>query len=240
MVKICKARGYQNPDYARFCTRCGAPLADVPQQQYQQPPPQYPFPTPTPSRRSIDRSAGIWFLLSGIIGIILGILGISSRKLEGAEVVVAGFLIIAFIYTLIILSYKGFIKLNSKSLGRTIRKVFYYGIIYTVLISMRTIQLPATPEALGLLIMLAFIPTFLLMFIYGSGLIYVGAKNRLWIILAGGIVFLIYTISIVIATATLVGGTPIYILGPNGNVISPILFGALMIVSYIVDFRPRS
>jgi hypothetical protein len=239
MVKICKACGYQNPDYARFCTRCGAPLADVPQQQYQQPPPQYPFPIPTPSGRSIDRSAGIWFLLSGIIGIILGILGINLRKLEGAEVAVGGLFIIALTYTLIMLSYKGFIKLNSKSLGRTIREVFYGGIIYTVLISMGTTELPVTARALGFII-LAFIVMFLLMFIYGSGLIYVGAKNRLWMILVGGIVFLIYTISLVVATATLVGGTPIYILGPNGNAISLILFGVLMIVSYVVDFRPRS
>jgi len=236
MVKICKACGYQNPDYARFCMRCGAPLADV-QQQYQQPPPQYPFPIPTPSGRFIDRSAGIWFLLSGIIGIILGILEISLLKSEGAEV--AGLFIILFTYTLIMLSYKGFIKLNSKSLGRTIRNVFYGGIIYTVLISIGMAKLSATAGALGFVI-LTFIVMFLLMFIYGSGLIYVGAKNRLWMILVGGIVFLIYTISIVIATATLVGGTPIYILGPNGNAISLILFGVLMIVSYVVDFRPRS
>ena len=237
MVKICKACGYQNPDYASFCMRCGAPLADVPQQQYQQPPPQHPSPIPTPSGRSIDRSAGIWFLLSGIMGIILGILEISLLKSEGAEV--AGLFIILFTYTLIMLSYKGFIKLNSKSLGRTIRKVFYGGIIYTVLISMGTTKLPATAGALEPII-LAFIVMFLLMFIYGSGLIYVGAKNRLWMILVGGIVFLIYTISLVIAAATLAGGTPIYILGLNGNAISLILFGALMIVSYVVDFRPRS
>lgn len=237
MVKICKACGYQNPDYARFCMRCGAPLADVPQQQYQQPPPQYPFPIPTPSGRFIDRSAGIWFLLSGIIGIILGILEISLLKSEGAEV--AGLFIILFTYTLIMLSYKGFIKLNSKSLGRTIRNVFYGGIIYTVLISIGMAKLSATAGVLGF-VTLFLLVMFLLMFIYGSGLIYVGAKNRLWMILVGGIVFLIYTISIVIAAATLAGGTPIYILGPNGNAISLILFGALMIVSYVVDFRPRS
>ena len=237
MVKICKACGYQNPDYARFCMRCGAPLEDVPQQQYQQPPPQYPFPIPTPSGRFIDRSAGIWFLLSGIIGIILGILEISLLNSEGAEV--AGLFIILFTYTLIMLSYKGFIKLNSKSLGRTIREVFYGGIIYTVLISIGTTKLSATAGVLGFII-LAFIVMFLLMFIYGSGLIYVGAKNRLWMILVGGIVFLIYTISLVIAAATLAGDTPIYILGPNGNAISLILFGVLMIVSYVVDFRPRS
>jgi hypothetical protein len=217
--------------------RCGAPLADVPQQQYQQPPPQYPFPIPTPSGRFIDRSAGIWFLLSGIIGIILGILEISLLKSEGAEV--AGLFIILFTYTLIMLSYKGFIKLNSKSLGRTIRNVFYGGIIYTVLISIGMAKLSATAGVLGFVI-LTFIVMFLLMFIYGLGLIYVGVKNRLWMILVGGIVFLIYTISLVIAAATLAGGTPIYILGPNGNAISLILFGVLMIASYVVDFRPRS
>jgi len=237
MVKVCKACGYQNPDYARFCMRCGAPLADVPQQQYQQPPPQYPFPIPTPSGRFIDRSAGIWFLLSGIIGIILGILEISLLKSEGAEV--AGLFIILFTYTLIMLSYKGFIKLNSKSLGRTIRNVFYGGIVYTVLISIGMAKLSATAGVLGFVI-LTFIVMFLLMFIYGLGLIYVGVKNHLWMILVGGIVFLIYTISLVIAAATLAGGTPIYILGPNGNSISLILFGVLMIVSYVVDFRPRS
>jgi len=236
MVKVCKACGYQNPDYARFCMRCGAPLADV-QQQYQQPPPQYPFPIPTPSGRFIDRSAGIWFLLSGIIGIILGILEISLLKSEGAEV--AGLFIILFTYTLIMLSYKGFIKLNSKSLGRTIRNVFYGGIVYTVLISIGMAKLSATAGVLGFVILTSIV-MFLLMFIYGSGLIYVGAKNRLWMILVGGIVFLIYTISLVIAAATLAGGTPIYILGPNGNSISLILFGVLMIVSYVVDFRPRS
>ena len=237
MVKICKACGYQNPDYASFCMRCGAPLADVPQQQYQQPPPQHPSPIPTPSGRSIDRSAGIWFLLSGIMGIILGILEISLLKSEGAEV--AGLFIILFTYTLIMLSYKGFIKLNSKSLGRTIRKVFYGGIIYTVLISIGMAKLSATAGVLGFVTLFSLV-MFLLMFIYGSGLIYVGAKNRLWMILVGGIVFLIYTISLVIAAATLAGGTPIYILGLNGNAISLILFGALMIVSYVVDFRPRS
>ena len=237
MVKICKACEYQNPDYASFCMRCGAPLADVPQQQYQQPPPQHPSPIPTPSVRSIDRSAGIWFLLSGIMGIILGILEISLLKSEGAEV--AGLFIILFTYTLIMLSYKGFIKLNSKSLGRTIRKVFYGGIIYTVLNSIAMAKLSATAGVLGF-VTLFLLVMFLLMFIYGSGLIYVGAKNRLWMILVGGIVFLIYTISFVIAAATLAGGTPIYILGLNGNAISLILFGALMIVSYVVDFRPRS
>jgi hypothetical protein len=217
--------------------RCGAPLADVPQQQYQQPPPQYPFPIPTPSGRFIDRSAGIWFLLSGIIGIILGILEISLLKSEGAEV--AGLFIILFTYTLIMLSYKGFIKLNSKSLGRTIRNVFYGGIIYTVLISIGMAKLSATAGVLGFVILTSIV-MFLLMFIYGSGLIYVGVKNHLWMILVGGIVFLIYTISLVIAAATLAGGTPIYILGLNGNAISLILFGVLMIVSYVVDFRPRS
>jgi len=236
MVKVCKACGYQNPDYARFCMRCGAPLADV-QQQYQQPPPQYPFPIPTPSGRFIDRSAGIWFLLSGIIGIILGILEISLLKSEGAEV--AGLFIILFTYTLIMLSYKGFIKLNSKSLGRTIRNVFYGGIVYTVLISIGMAKLSATAGVLGFVILTSIV-MFLLMFIYGLGLIYVGVKNHLWMILVGGIVFLIYTISLVIAAATLAGGTPIYILGPNGNSISLILFGVLMIVSYVVDFRPRS
>jgi len=237
MVKICKACGYQYPDYARFCMRCGAPLADVPQQQYQEPPPQYPFPNPTPSGRFIDRSAGIWFLLSGIIGIILGILEISLLESERAEV--AGLFILLFTYTLIMLSYKGFIKLNSKSLGRTIRNVFYGGIIYTVLISIGMARLSATAGVIGFLIF-TLIVMFLLMFIYGLGLIYVGVKNCLWMILVGGIVFLIYTISLVIAAATLAGGAPIYILGPNGNAISLILFGVLMIVSYVVDFRPRS
>ena len=237
MVKICKACGYQYPDYARFCMRCGAPLADVPQQQYQEPPPQYPFPNPTPSGRFIDRSAGIWFLLSGIIGIILGILEISLLESERAEV--AGLFILLFTYTLIMLSYKGFIKLNSKSLGRTIRNVFYGGIIYTVLISIGMARLSATAGVLGFVILTSIV-MFLLMFIYGLGLIYVGVKNRLWMILVGGIVFLIYTISLVIAAATLAGGAPIYILGPNGNAISLILFGVLMIVSYVVDFRPRS
>jgi len=237
MVKICKACGYQYPDYARFCMRCRAPLADVPQQQYQEPPPQYPFPNPTPSGRFIDRSAGIWFLLSGIIGIIHGILEISLLESERAEV--AGLFALLFTYTLIMLSYKGFIKLNSKSLGRTIRNVFYGGIIYTVLISIGMARLSATAGVIGFLIF-TLIVMFLLMFIYGLGLIYVGVKNRLWMILVGGIVFLIYTISLVIAAATLAGGAPIYILGPNGNAISLILFGVLMIVSYVVDFRPRS
>ena len=100
-------------------------------------------------------------------------------------------------------------------------------------------KLSATAGVLGFVTLFSLV-MFLLMFIYGSGLIYVGAKNRLWMILVGGIVFLIYTISMVIAAATLVGGTPIYILGPNGNAISLILFGVLMIVSYVVDFRPRS
>jgi uncharacterized YccA/Bax inhibitor family protein len=102
-------------------------------------------------------------------------------------------------------------------------------------------KLSATAGVLGFVI-LTFIVMFLLMFIYGLGLIYVGVKNHLWMILVGGIVFLIYTISLVIAAATLAGGTPIYILGPgpNGNSISLILFGVLVIVSYVVDFRPRS
>jgi len=129
----------------------------------------------------------------------IGILEISLLKSEGAEV--AGLFIILFTYTLIMLSYKGFIKLNSKSLGRTIRNVFYGGIIYTVLISIGMAKLSATAGVLGFVI-LTFIVMFLLMFIYGSGLIYVGVKNRLWMILVGGIVFLIYTISLVIAAAT--------------------------------------
>jgi hypothetical protein len=188
-----------------------------------------------PSGRSIDRSAGIWFLLSGIIGIILGILEISLLKSEGP--VVAGLFIIAFTYMLVMLSYMGFIKLNSKSVARTIRDVFYVAMTYTVLTSIGMANFSAPAGLSGFVILNGM---FLLMFIYGPGLIYVGAKNRLWMILVGGIVFLIYTISFVIAAATLVGGTPIYIIGPNGDAISLILFGVLMIVSYVVDFRPRS
>jgi hypothetical protein len=49
---------------------------------------------------------------------------------------------------------------------------------------------------------LIFIISFVLMFMYSSGLIYVGAKNRLWMLLAGGIIFLMSTIGLLILMIT--------------------------------------
>ena len=86
---------------------------------------------------------------------------------------------------------------------------------------------------------LIFIIAFVLMFMYSSGLIYVGAKNRLWMLLAGGIILLMSTIGILISMITSLTAKPIYVFGSYGNEISLMLFGVLMIVSYAVDFNLR-
>ncbi|NLD57359.1 MAG: zinc ribbon domain-containing protein, partial [Methanomicrobiales archaeon] len=39
---FCQKCGKSNPDHARFCENCGAPLQQVPPQVYQQPAPAYP------------------------------------------------------------------------------------------------------------------------------------------------------------------------------------------------------
>ena len=86
---------------------------------------------------------------------------------------------------------------------------------------------------------LIFIIAFVLMFMYSSGLIYVGAKNRLWMLLAGGIFFLMSTIGLLILMITFLTAKPIYVFGYYGNEISLMLYGVLMIVSYAVDFNLR-
>jgi hypothetical protein len=84
-----------------------------------------------------------------------------------------------------------------------------------------------------------FIIAFVLMFMYSSGLIYVGAKNCLWILLAGGIIFLMSTIGLLVLMITSLVAKPIYVFGSYGNEISLMLYRVLMIVSYAVDFKLR-
>ena len=269
MVKVCKACGYQNPDYASYCIRCGAPLENITQQQTQYPyqqPPQYPI--PTPAGQFINCSAGIWFLVSGIIGIIAGIIETNLVNSRDDISVVAAFVTLALIYALIMIGNVGFRKLKSRRLGRAINRVFFTGIILTILLSLRimiaglsqpqpetvVVNTPygsyvtttyvsyaniAPVAAVLAFVVLIFIIAFVLMFIYSSGLIYVGAKNRLWMLLAGGIIFLISTIGLLILMITSLTPKPIYVFGYYGNEISLMLYGVLMIVSYAVDFKLR-
>jgi hypothetical protein len=161
----------------------------------------------------------------------------------------------------------GFKKLKSRRLGRAINRVFFSGIMFTIVLSLGVMfglakPQPATvivntpygsyvtttyvsfaniaPEG-GVLafVSLIFIVAFVLMFMYSSGLIYVGAKNRLWMLLAGGIFFLMSTIGLLIFMTTFLTGKPIYVFGYYGNEIFLMLFGVLMIVSYAVDFNLR-
>ena len=268
MVKVCKACGYQNPDNAIYCIRCGAPLENIAQQQtqypYQQP---LQYPNPTPAGQFINRSAGIWFLVSGIIGIIAGIIETTLINSQGNISVVAAFVTLALIYALILIGNVGFRKLKSRRLGRSINRVFISGIIFTILLSLRIIAGLSQPQpetvvvntpygsyvtttyvsyaniapAGGVLAFVSFIfiIAFVLMFMYSSGLIYVGAKNRLWMLLAGGIIFLMSTIGILISMITFLMGKPIYVFGSYGNEITLMLYGVLMIVSYVVDFNLR-
>jgi len=268
MVKVCKACGYQNPDYASYCIRCGTPLENITQQQTQYPyqqPLQYPI--PTPAGQFINRSAGIWFLVSGIIGIIVGIIETTLVNSNGDTSAVAAFVTLALIYALIMIGNVGFKKLKSRRLGRAINRAFFSGIMFTILISLGVMAELAKPQpetevvntpygsyvtttyvsnaniapAAGVLafVSLIFIVAFVLMFMYSSGLIYVGAKNRLWMLLAGGIILLMSTIGILISMITSLTAKPIYVFGSYGNEISLMLFGVLMIVSYAVDFNLR-
>ena len=269
MVKVCKACGYQNPDYAIYCIRCGAPLENITQQQTQYPyqqPPQYPI--PTPAGHFINRSAGIWFLVSGIIGIIAGIIETKLINSNGDISSVAAFVTLALIYALVMIGNQGFKKLKSRRLSRAINRAFFFsGIMFTILISLGVMVRLAEPQpetvvvntpygpyvtttyvsnaniapAAGVLafVSLIFIVLFVLMFMYGSGLIYVGAKNRLWTLLAGGIIFLMSTIGMLISVITFLVAKPIYVFGSYGNEISLMLYGVLMIVSYAVDFNLR-
>ncbi|MEJ2769781.1 MULTISPECIES: zinc ribbon domain-containing protein [unclassified Stygiolobus] len=268
MVKVCKACGYQNPDNAIYCIRCGAPLENIAQQQtqypYQQP---LQYPNPTPAGQFINRSAGIWFLVSGIIGIIAGIIETTLINSQGNISVVAAFVTLVLIYALILIGNVGFKKLNSRRLGRAINRAFFSGIMLTILISLGVMAGLAKPQpetvvvntpfgsyvtttyvsyaniapAGGVLAFVSFIfiIAFMLMFMYSSGLIYVGAKNRLWMLLAGGIIFLMSTIGILISMITFLMGKPIYVFGSYGNEITLMLYGVLMIVSYVVDFNLR-
>ncbi|MFP3234400.1 MAG: zinc ribbon domain-containing protein [Sulfolobaceae archaeon] len=270
LVKVCKACGYPNPDDARYCMRCGTPLENITQQQTQYPyqqPLQYPI--PTPAGQFINRTAGIWFLVSGIIGIIVGIIGTKLVNSNGYISLVAAFVFLALIYALIMIGNVGFKKLKSRRLGRAINRAFFSGIMSSIFLSIGVmaelskpqpetefVYRPCSPypyvtttyvsyanlaSAAGVLafVSLIFIIAFVLMFMYSSGLIYVGAKNRLWMLLAGGIIFLMSTISILITMITLLTAKPIYVFGPYGNEIFLMLYGVLMIVSYVVDFNLR-
>jgi hypothetical protein len=270
MVKVCKACGYQNPDYASYCIRCGTPLENITQQQtqypYQQP---FQYPIPTPAGQFINRSAGIWFLVSGIIGIIAGIIETKLVNSNGDISAVALFVTLALIYALIMIGNVGFKKLKSRRLGRAINRAFFSGIMLTILFSLGVaaglskpqpvtvvVNTPYSPypyvtttyvsyaniaPAAGVLAFVAFIfiIAFVLMFMYSAGLIYVGAKNRLWMLLTGGIFFLMSTIGLLIFMTTFLMGKPTYVFGYYGNEISLMLFGVLMIVSYVVDFNLR-
>jgi len=274
MVKVCKVCGYQNPDDARYCIRCGTPLENITQQQqtqypYQQPL-QYPvpqYPNPTPAGQFINRSAGIWFLVSGIIGIIVGIIEPTLLNSNGGISAVAAFVTLALIYALIMIGNQGFKKLKSRGLSRAINRAFFSGIMFMILISLGVMVRLAEPQpetvvvntpygpyvtttyvsnaniapAAGVLafVSLIFIVLFVLMFMYGSGLIYVGAKNRLWMLLVGGIIFLMSTIGMLISVITFLTAKPIYVFGSYGNEIFLMLYGVLMIVSYAVDFNLR-
>jgi hypothetical protein len=268
MVKVCKVCGYQNPDDARYCIRCGTPLENIIQQQtqypYQQP---LQYPVPTPAGQFINRSAGIWFLVSGIIGIIVGIIEPTLLNSNGGISAVAAFVTLALIYALIMIGNQGFKKLKSRRLSRAINRAFFSGIMFTILISLGIMVRLAKPQPETVVVntpygpyvtttyvsnaniapwagelafvSLIFIIAFLLMFMYGSGLIYVGAKNRLWTLLAGGIIFLMSTIGMLISVITFLTAKPTYVFGSYGNEISLMLYGVLMIVSYAVDFNLR-
>ena len=127
MVKVCKVCGYQNPDDARYCIRCGTPLENIIQQQtqypYQQP---LQYPVPTPAGQFINRSAGIWFLVSGIIGIIVGIIEPTLLNSNGGISAVAAFVTLALIYALIMIGNQGFKKLKSRRLSRAINRAFFF------------------------------------------------------------------------------------------------------------------
>jgi hypothetical protein len=241
-------------------------LENITQQQTQYPyqqPLQYPI--PTPAGQFINRSAGIWFLVSGIIGIIVGIREPTLVNSNGD--VSAVFVTLALIYALVMIGNEGIKKLQSRRLGRAINSAFFSGIIFTILISLGVMVRLAKPQpetvvvntpygpyvtttyvsnaniapwaGVVTFVSLIFIIAFLLMFMYSSGLIYVGAKNRLWMLLAGGIILLMSTIGLLISMITLLTAKPIYVFGSHGNEIFLMLYGVLMIVSYAVDFNLR-
>jgi hypothetical protein len=248
--------------------RCGTPLENITQQQTQYPyqqPLQYPIPVPAPVGQPINRSAGIWFLVSGIIGIIVGIREPTLVNSKGD--VSEAFVTLALMYALIMIGNEGFKKLKSTRLGKAINEVFFSGITFTILISLGVMAGLAKPQPEHVIVntpygsyvtttyvsnaniapwagavtfvSLIFIIAFVLMFMYSSGLIYVGAKNRLWLLLAGGIILLMSTIGLLILMITLLMAKPVYVLGSYGNEISLMLYGALMIMSYAIDFNLR-
>jgi hypothetical protein len=83
-------------------------LENITQQQtqypYQQP---LQYPNPTPAGRFINRSAGIWFLVSGIIGIIVGIIEPTLLNLNGGISAVAAFVTLTLIYALVMIGNQG-------------------------------------------------------------------------------------------------------------------------------------
>ena len=188
---------------------------------------------------------------------------------QGDFSAVAAFVTLALIYALILIGNVGFKKLNSRRLSRAINRAFFSGIMSSIFLSIGVMAELSKPQpetefvyrpcspypyvtttyvsyaniapAAGVLafVSLIFIIAFVLMFMYSSGLIYVGAKNRLWMLLAGGIIFLMSTIGILISMITFLMGNPTYVFGSYGNEITLMLYGVLMIVSYVVDFKLR-
>jgi flagellar biogenesis protein FliO len=121
-------------------------LENITQQQtqypYQQP---FQYPIPTPAGQFINRSAGIWFLVSGIIGIIAGIIETKLINSNGDISSVAAFVTLALIYALIIIGNVGLKKIKSRRLGRAINKVFS-GIMFTIVLSLGVMFGLAKPQ----------------------------------------------------------------------------------------------